>query len=151
MPVPVLDGRALDPAAFGALCASLLAEGLSVRFVASGTSMAPGIRSGEAVTVEPPTREPLRAGEVVLYRRADGALALHRVLRVRVHCGRRLCLLGGDAPRARCEEVGLESVLGRWVPLSRPGGRAAARARALRLRAALAWRSLAARLARRLR
>lgn len=48
----------------------------------TGTSMWPLLRDGQSwVQLAAKGARPLKAGDVVLYRRADGALVLHRILR----------------------------------------------------------------------
>lgn len=59
----------------------MLRDGYSVRFVASGDSMYPSIRSGETLEVEPVAASGLRPGDVVLIR-AERGLTAHRIVRI---------------------------------------------------------------------
>lgn len=60
----------------------------------TGSSMLPLLREGQSqVQVSAWQGEPLKKGDIVLYRRADGALVLHRIVRVK---DPDTCLLCGD-------------------------------------------------------
>jgi signal peptidase I len=62
---------------------AVLSRGAPVRFQARGFSMYPLIRNLDVVTVSPLPRRSLRAGDVIAFRQpANGALVLHRILRV---------------------------------------------------------------------
>jgi hypothetical protein len=141
-----------------ALTAALLAAGTPVRFIARGGSMAPFIRDGEPVLLEPLRGSPC-PGEVVLRRGPDGDLMLHRVARVSADG----LVTRGDATAWDDPPVGPDDVLGRVVEVSgrrrlhlRPGfGRLVLRCLALSRGPLAAWplrliarcaRSLAARL-----
>ena len=57
-------------------------EKMPVEITLDGTSMQPLIRKGrDIVTILPPDGE-LRIGDIVLFRRADGAYVVHRVYRI---------------------------------------------------------------------
>lgn len=60
---------------------ALLEAGHQARFIASGDSMYPTIRDGEAVIVEPCDPASLRVGDVVLTRAPRG-LTAHRIVRL---------------------------------------------------------------------
>jgi signal peptidase len=57
--------------------------GATVRITATGNSMLPFIGHGDAVELQPLGRAPLRRGDVVLARVAQGAYVLHRVVKAR--------------------------------------------------------------------
>jgi hypothetical protein len=102
---------------------ALLGGGHSVRFRAPGWSMHPTIRNGEAITVVPIGRSPVRVGDVVLYRRGHAAIA-HRVVRVRSACGRSVgFVLRGDAAYSCDRPIELAQVLGRVSAIERDGRR----------------------------
>lgn len=62
---------------------SLLLEGAELPLVISGGSMLPFLASGrDSVMLKAPDRA-LRRGDIVFYRRENGAYVLHRLLRVR--------------------------------------------------------------------
>lgn len=60
---------------------AVLQSGHSARFTATGDSMYPLIRSGDAVVVEPAEARALRRGDVVLARLPRG-LTAHRIVRI---------------------------------------------------------------------
>jgi hypothetical protein len=81
--MPLSQARA-PAVALSGLVAALLAQGVSLRFVAQGNSMHPFIRDRDVVTVVPLPRRPLCPGEVVAFRHPQrGALLLHRIREVR--------------------------------------------------------------------
>lgn len=60
----------------------LLAEGKEVHFIPYGTSMLPLIRPkvSKAVLIRP--EAPLKKQDIIFYRRTDGSLILHRIIRI---------------------------------------------------------------------
>jgi signal peptidase I len=60
---------------------AVLESGHSARFTATGDSMVPSIRSGDALVVEPVEPRALRRGDVVLAQLPRG-LTAHRIVRV---------------------------------------------------------------------
>lgn len=105
---------------FTATCAALLRAGESVRFAATGRSMAPAIRDGDLLTVTPVEPGAIRPGEVILYRGARGLLA-HRVL-ARLADGS--LQLRGDAIGSELEGVPADRILGRVVAVNGKAARA---------------------------
>lgn len=95
---------------------AVLREGRPLRFRATGTSMAPSIRSGDILTVDPVDARALRPGDVALYRSEQGP----RVHRLTGRAGATL-RLQGDAPGCLVEEVPAAEVLGRLVFVEREG------------------------------
>lgn len=95
----------------------LLSEGKKIRFTATGTSMAPVIRSGDRVVVMPAFPDSVAMGDIVLFRQPGARLALHRVLRViRDNSGRaRRFLTKGDAFNIPDSPVMAEDIIGRAV------------------------------------
>jgi Peptidase S24-like len=67
--------------AFESTLRDLLASGHRARFVATGDSMHPTIRSGDAVEVAPCDASELRRGDIVLASMERG-LTLHRIVRL---------------------------------------------------------------------
>lgn len=92
---------------FAGLCVSLLAEGRTVRFRASGHSMAPAVRDGDLLTVAARKAEALEPGEIAFYRAGRGLVA-HRVM-ARVGGG---LVCRGDAPSCAEERIAGKDVLG---------------------------------------
>lgn len=101
---------------------ALLGGGHSVRFRAPGWSMHPTIRNGEAITVMPLGRSPVRVGDVVLYRRGRAAIA-HRVIRLQSDGRSAGFVLRGDGARSCDRPVELAQVLGRVLVTERDGRR----------------------------
>ena len=60
----------------------ILIAGNPVRFPITGWSMYPFLSDGDMVTVEPIGNRRLRINDAVLYRRTDGPLVLHRIIRI---------------------------------------------------------------------
>jgi len=126
--IPIVSGFsrtmtacAPDPPRFIHVLEALLSGGLSVRFRAPGCSMYPTIRNGDAITVVPLGRSPIRVGEVVLYRKGPAAIA-HRVIRVQSIAGRAAGLvLRGDAAQSSDGPIEPAQVLGRISAIERDG------------------------------
>jgi hypothetical protein len=107
------------PTRFTELCADLLCTGVAVRFTARGPSMAPTIRDGEVVTVEPVRPHDVAAGDVVFYAGRRG-LTAHRVVS-RLRGPEPAFLARGDAPGSTEELVLGGQVLGRVRQVERRG------------------------------
>ena len=60
----------------------LLNRGKSITFPISGWSMYPFIDDGDLITVQPCSRKKLHVNDVVLYRRINGPLVLHRIVKI---------------------------------------------------------------------
>jgi signal peptidase I len=92
-----------------------------VRFRASGWSMHPTIRDGEIITVAPLGQSPIRAGDVVLYRRGRATIA-HRVIHVRpAASGSVEFVLRGDSADFCDRPIALDHVLGCVHAIERAG------------------------------
>lgn len=107
--------------AFQDLSAELLADGLMIRFRASGQSMSPSILDGEAITVAPVSVGDVRRGDILLYHNGRRILA-HRVVRIasRRDTSPRL-ILRGDASVTEDAPIAAAQVLGRVVSVERDG------------------------------
>lgn len=106
---------------FQVLSAELLADGLMIRFRASGQSMTPTIQDGEAITVAPVHVVDVRRGDILLYRSGRGLLA-HRVVRIEPQRdGAPQLTLRGDASLTEDEPIAAAQVLGRVVSVERDG------------------------------
>src|SRR5437868_14817855 len=66
--------------AFREIAEGLIASGLNFRFRAKGRSMLPLIHDGEVLYVQPIRAEPIRVGDIVLFRK-DAVFKSHRVIR----------------------------------------------------------------------
>jgi signal peptidase I len=102
-----------------------LKNGRSVRFRAPGGSMAPLIRSNDALIVEPVAPAEVSAGDIVLYRSGAG-LTAHRVVGTPPPANKEgggCFLLKGDAGSRPDPPVATSAVLGRVVAVERGGRR----------------------------
>lgn len=99
----------------GAALASLLRGGQTVRVTAFGGSMAPAIRSGDRLTIDPAALGAIDVGDVVLYR-LDRQLVVHRAIALEP------LLLQGDALAEPDSAAGEREILGRVVEVE-PRGR----------------------------
>jgi len=136
---------------FNELSAELLGRGNRIRFRAAGRSMAPAIRDGDILTIEPARPDGLRVGDVALHRVGEAQLVAHRVVARRVEGGHLVLATRGDALLDPPHRVGEGDVLGRVIERERNGrvvriGRGLRRAAARLLVTLLALRRAAARL-----
>lgn len=131
----LLDVAGVNDPDGGALIDGLLGDGADVQIPIHGRSMWPFLRDGMTATIEPIRGQPL-FGEIVLYRRQDGSIRLHRVMRGRAGGtdGKYQVLLRGDAFGSGAEWIGLERCLGRLRDYRFAGGP---------IRANLGWRCAA--------
>jgi len=113
--------ESLERVEFAELSAELLRRGNKVRFRARGRSMAPLIRDGDVLTVEPAGPETLRVGDVALHRIGGEQVVAHRVLARRAERGEVLLTTRGDALSGPHDRVCAEEVLGRVVEVERDG------------------------------
>ena len=60
----------------------LLSEGKAIRFPISGWSMYPFLSDGDIVTIEPIQDRKLHINDVIVYRRTDGPLIIHRIMKI---------------------------------------------------------------------
>jgi hypothetical protein len=126
---------------FCAVVQSLLDEGLSVRFRASGRSMLPALRDGDCLTVAPARAAEIAVGDVVLCDTRRGPVA-HRVSSIeRLADGERRFSLRGDASLEGDGPVAAKQVRGRIVSVERDGRRVSLARRGRRL-ASAAMRSI---------
>jgi hypothetical protein len=111
----------VDRSTFNTIAESLLASGFSVRFRAGGRSMAPAVRDGERLTVEPVDARDVAVGDVVLCQTWRGPLA-HRVMRVeRDARGELAFVLRGDASLEDDRPVAAAQLRGRVVRVEGDG------------------------------
>jgi signal peptidase I len=90
----------------------LLSAGHTARFLASGDSMYPAIRSGEYLHIVPCGIAELRRGDVVLAA-TDRGLTAHRIVRISERDGSLQITTRGDNSLRRDRPVGAADVLGR--------------------------------------
>jgi phage repressor protein C with HTH and peptisase S24 domain len=116
---------------FEAAVTELLTNGHGVRFVATGDSMYPSIRSGEHVHVAPANAASLRVGDVVLAR-AHRGLTAHRVVQVALNT----ITTRGDNALERDAALSHKDVLGRITLVERGGSQIAVPSAPARFRVA---------------
>ena len=111
-----------SPDVFSVIVDSLLSDGLSVRFRASGRSMLPTVCDGECLIVAPVDPRQVRPGDVVLCATVRGPV-VHRVTGVRFLAdGARSLTLRGDASLKDDRQPVLASqIRGRVVGVERAG------------------------------
>jgi hypothetical protein len=71
--------RLIEPEALMSQLPQLLREADSIPLVISGNSMSPFLRHGRDMVYLSRVTEPLKRGDMILYRRAGGAYILHRI------------------------------------------------------------------------
>lgn len=108
------------PLTVAELCSELLASGSRVSLTATGRSMHPTIRDGEAIVVEPVPASALRRGEVAVVRTAGGITA-HRFRRLAGAGQAMMVVCRGDNAAADDPPVPAEAVVGRVVAVRRRG------------------------------
>lgn len=90
---------------------------------ARGSSMWPTVWHGDILTVEPAAAAELKVGDVAVYRRGPGDLAVHRLVRTRAGEAGPLLTLRGDGQGQAGETVSADCVIGRVVAVRSPAGR----------------------------
>ena len=114
-----------------------LDRGESIRLSVNGWSMAPLIRPGDTLTIEPATSTRLRPGDIVL-RKAEEDWVVHRLLAVRTRNGTAYAITRGDSADRVDPSIPLERVMGKVTGIDRKnGGNAAIAGHGQRLGAAI--------------
>jgi signal peptidase I len=90
----------------------LLAAGHTARFLASGDSMYPTIRSGDYLSVVRCGVSDLRRGDIVLVA-AERGLTAHRIVRITERDGALQITTRGDNALRSDQPIGAENILGR--------------------------------------
>ena len=106
---------------FDGLASDILGRGSYLRFRAHGNSMAPFIRNGDIVLVEPKKASELRIGDIVFYRRAGGRHVTHRLVSKSGNDGSLVLTTRGDNLRHLDAPVFPEQVLGRIIRIEGQG------------------------------
>jgi signal peptidase I len=109
----------LDDDAFVELAGEILRQGGSFQFRAHGSSMAPFVRDGDLLTVEPAGAAALEIGDVALYRTRQGRIVAHRLVGRAMQGGELLLETRGDARLASDRPAPRDCVLGRVVRVRR--------------------------------
>jgi signal peptidase I len=92
----------------------LLSAGHSARFLASGDSMYPAIRSGDYLNIVPCAASELRRGDIVLATMKRG-LTAHRIVRISERNGSQQIITRGDNSLRSDRPIGAADILGRVV------------------------------------
>jgi signal peptidase I len=104
------------------LSQELLDRGALLRFRAHGGSMHPFIENGNILIVEPLNGASARIGDVIFYRRSDGSLTAHRLVKLNLQKGEMSLITRGDSLNYCDPPVQPEQVMGRVVRIE-GGGR----------------------------
>ncbi len=100
------------------IAADVLGRGRPFQFRAIGYSMAPFIKDGDVVRIVPPGRKP-GVGDVVLVRREDRTLLLHRIVR----CSGDITITRGDAAEETDDPFPRRNIIGKVADVSGNGYR----------------------------
>jgi hypothetical protein len=95
-----------------------LRSGATIRFRATGQSMAPTILPGSLITVAPLGEERIEVGDIVLYETSHG-LRVHRAIGSADSTHRHV-IVRGDARGCETEIVSRAAVLGRLITHEQP-------------------------------
>lgn len=114
---------ACDSPGFAELSRAILGAGKSLRFQARGASMAPLVRDGDTLTVEPVTAAQLGVGDVALFGREPEAVVVHRVIRIEAGPQGRRFLMQGDAVAHPDGLIAEGDIHGRVTAVERGGAR----------------------------
>jgi len=123
--VPIFTSGSVGPlkcnSLFDDLAADILGQGSYLRFRAHGNSMAPFIRNGDIILVEPKKASELHIGDIVFYRRAGGRHVAHRLIGKSGNDGSLVLKTRGDNLRYLDGSVFPEQVLGRVIRIEGQG------------------------------
>lgn len=105
------------------LSSEILVRGNKFRFQARGESMAPSIRDGDIIKVEPIGGQQVKWGDVIFYRAGEKRMVAHRVIRKFSRNYKPVYIARGDSNRGKGEEVCLEQILGKVEVVERNGSK----------------------------
>jgi signal peptidase len=111
----------INRADFLELSREILGRGALLRFRAHGNSMHPFIESGDILVVEPIAQNSANEGDVIFYRRFDGALTAHRLIKVGRVKDSTVLMTKGDSLDYFDPPLRPEQVLGRVITVERDG------------------------------
>jgi signal peptidase I len=104
-----------NQADFLELSQELFERGALLRFRAHGRSMQPFIKNGNILIVEPLNGTSANIGDVVFYRRAEGSLTAHRLIKVGHHEGSTVLITRGDSLGYSDPPVPIAQVIGKVI------------------------------------
>src|SRR5260221_12749980 len=108
------------------VCEEVLAAGYRVTFPAEGASMRPTVHHGDRLTVDRVDGSAIVAGDLVLYRRGDRAIA-HRIAEIRSTEDGVAIVPRGDGKSACDAPIHPRQILGKVIAIERARTGAAAR------------------------
>lgn len=108
---------------FDSLAGDILSKGSYLRFCAHGNSMAPFIRNGDTILVEPKKASELRIGDIVFCRRPKGRHVAHRLIGKNGDNGSMMLATRGDNLERWDAPVLPEQILGRVVRIESQGNK----------------------------
>jgi signal peptidase I len=101
--------------AFLELSQELLDRGALLRFQAHGDSMYPFIKNGNIIVIEPRNGNAVSTGDVIFYRRTDGLVTAHRLVKINNQNDSPVLTTKGDSLYYFDPPVTGEQVMGRVV------------------------------------
>lgn len=123
--IPAFTSGKIEPirytSLFDGLASDILGRGSYLQFRAYGNSMAPFIRNGDIVLVEPKKANELRIGDIVFYRRTGGRHIAHRLIGKSRRGGSLALKTRGDNLRDLDASILPEQVLGRVIRIESQG------------------------------
>jgi hypothetical protein len=97
------------------LSQELLDRGALLRFRATGRSMHPFIKNGSILVVEPFSGLAAKIGDVIFYRRPDGSMTAHRLLKMTGEGNNTVLITKGDSLSYLDPPVPVGQVMGRVI------------------------------------
>lgn len=97
------------------LSQELLDRGASLRFRAHGRSMHPFIENGNILVVEPLNGPSASIGDVIFYRRAEGSLTAHRLIKKNKDKDITVLITKGDSLRYFDPPIPMGQVMGKVI------------------------------------
>ncbi len=111
----------VNRADFLELSREILGRGALLRFRARGTSMHPFIESGDILVIEPVNDTGVNIGDVVFYRRFDGTLTAHRLVKVDYGKDGTVLITKGDSLDYTDPPIQPGQVLGKVIRVEKDG------------------------------
>ncbi len=105
----------VNRADFLELSQELLDRGGLLRFQAHGNSMYPLIKNGNIIVVEPRNGNTVNIGDVIFYRRPDGSVTAHRLIKINEKRDSKALMTKGDSLGNFDPPVVGEQVMGKVI------------------------------------
>lgn len=110
-----------DQADFLELSQELLDRGGLLRFQAHGRSMHPFIHHGDVIIVEPRNGNAAIVGDIIFYRRSDGSITAHRLIKINGKKDNTVLITKGDALKYVDQPITCGQVMGRVITIEGQG------------------------------